>query len=223
MSVPSLSSCLVAAALLVGGCRGGASDPGGAQSLVKRGEYLVEHISLCNNCHTPHNPDGSFDRSRLLSGVECLVDVDPEPGKGCLHSRNLTPDPTGLKNRTDAQIKEMFQNGVTPTGKALIPLMPYWSYHNMTDEDANAVVAYLRSVPAVSHAVPASEAPWASPPRPAAPIDPATIPSPPQENRSALRGRYLASLAGVCLECHTPSLPPGGARPVDMSRPFAVG
>ncbi|HKA86747.1 MAG TPA: hypothetical protein VKE22_03740 [Haliangiales bacterium] len=218
-----LSSCLLGLAFL-GGCGHGASSPSEtAQSSATRGQYLVDHVSLCNDCHTPHNPDGSFDRTRYLAGVECFIDVDPDPGKGCLNTRNLTPDGTGLKNRTDAQIKEMFQNGVTPTGKALIPVMPYWVYHNMTAQDADAVVAYLRTVPAVSHAVPPSEPPWAAPPHPAAPIDPVTIPSPSQDDPSAMRGRYLATMAGVCLDCHTPSLPPGGARPIDMSRPFAGG
>lgn len=39
-------------------------------------------------------------RSRHLAGVECLADIDEAPGKGCLNSRNLTPDATGLASRT---------------------------------------------------------------------------------------------------------------------------
>src|SRR5262249_3806316 len=163
------------------------------------------------------------DRARLLAGVDCLVDIDPAPGKGCIATPNLTPHATGLKNVTDAQVKTMFLQGVTPTGKALIPVMPYYVFHNMTDADANAVVAYLRSIPAVAHAVPASEPPWETPPAPATPIDPASIPPAPDGNESAARGRSLPTMAGVCIECHTPVLPPGGVRPIDMSRPFAGG
>jgi len=227
-----LASVLLAAAFLVAACeRDVAQSPAAArisqsdrQSILDRGRYLVDTVALCNDCHTPRNADGSFDKAnRYLAGVECLTDIDPEPGKGCLNSRNLTPDATGLKSRTDAQIKTMFLDGVTPTGKALIPIMPYFLYHNMNDADASAIVAYLRSVPPIVHAVPPSEAPWTNPGRPAEPIDPATIPMPPLDNASALRGRYLATMAGACLECHTPQLPPGSARPVDMTRPFAGG
>jgi mono/diheme cytochrome c family protein len=221
---PRWSFALLAACLLVAGCKRGAARPAQDQrSILQRGQYLVDSVAMCKDCHTPRNPDGSFDASRYLAGVECLVDVDPAPGKGCLNTRNLTPDRTGLKNRTDAQIEDMFLKGVTPTGRALNPIMPYWSYHNMTAADADAVVAWIRSVPAVAHAVPESEAPWISPPRPAAPIDPATIPMPPESDAGAVRGRYLAAMAGLCLECHTPQLPPGGIRPIDMSRPFAGG
>jgi len=225
------ASALLAAACLVAACgRDGSQSPAAArisqssQSVLERGRYLVDTVALCNDCHTPRNADGSFDKTHpYLPGVECLVDIDPEPGKGCLNSRNLTPDATGLKSRTDAQIKTMFLDGVTPTGKALLPIMPYYSYHNMSDEDASAIVAFLRSVPPIVHAVPPSEAPWTNPGRPAEPIDPATIPMPPPDDASALRGRYLAAMAGACLECHTPRLPPGGPRPIDMTRPFAGG
>src|SRR5215468_1835773 len=103
------SSALLVAAWLAVACRHDADR----RSIVERGRYLVDTVALCNDCHTPRNADGSFDKTnRYLAGVECLIDVDPEPGKGCLNSRNLTSDATGLKSRTDVQIKAMFQDGV---------------------------------------------------------------------------------------------------------------
>jgi mono/diheme cytochrome c family protein len=174
-------------------------------------------------------PSGAPDVANLLAGAECFIDIDPvTDGVGCLHTRNLTNHATGLANRTDAQIKAMFMDGLRPNSEALIPVMPYWSFHNMTDDDADAIVAYLRTVPGVDHAVPANETPWAAPPAPATAIDPITIPSPVASNPnfdSAMRGRYLSSMAGVCLECHTPEFDPqtNPARPIDMTQPFAGG
>src|SRR5262249_42948436 len=139
-----LASALLAAACLAAACgRDVSQSPAAArisqsdrQSVLDRGRYLVDTVALCNDCHTPRNTDGSSAKANgSLAGVECLTDTDPEPGKGCLNSRNLTPDATGLKSRTDVQIKAMFLDGVTPTGKALIPIMPYFLYHNMNDAD----------------------------------------------------------------------------------------
>lgn len=238
---------LAGALMLAGGCGGDdeaipdasasidaaqtvdAAPPPDAADPAVRGKYLVDHVALCIDCHTPHNPDGSLDMDNYLAGVECFVDIDPgDTNVGCLHSRNLTNDATGLLNRTDAQIKEMFTNGLRPNGDALIPVMPYWSYHNMTDDDMNAIVAYLRTVPAIVHAVPANQAPWTLPPAPAMPIPVASIPEPATtatNYESAMRGRYLAAMAGVCMECHTPELDPmtSPPRPMDISKPFAGG
>lgn len=196
---------------------------------VERGRYLVEHVALCGDCHTPRNPDGSPDLDNYLAGAECFIDINPKDSEvGCLHTRNLTNHATGLMNRTDAQIKDMFLNGMRPGGTALIPVMPYYSLHNMTADDADAIVAYLRTVTGVDHAVPANQAPWMAPPAPATAIDPEDIPAPEASDPnydSAMRGRYLAAMAGACLECHTPELDPATmpATPIDMTKPFAGG
>ena len=61
--------------------------------LRMRGEYLVRHVAACNECHTPRLPSGAPDESKLLSGVESLIDLEPDDdSRGMLHSRNLTPD-----------------------------------------------------------------------------------------------------------------------------------
>jgi mono/diheme cytochrome c family protein len=134
---------------------------------------------------------------------------------------------TGLANRSAEEIKAMFLDGLRPGGQALIPVMPYWSFHNMTAQDADAIVAFLRTVPGVDHTVPASQAPWVRPDDPRPPLDPADIPSPDPEAdnyQSALRGRYLAAMAGLCLECHTQEtdcgVPPC---PLDMAHAFEGG
>src|SRR5687768_11516880 len=45
----------------------GTPDGGGADPAA-RGEYLVHHVSVCIDCHTPRNKDGSLDMTRLLAG-----------------------------------------------------------------------------------------------------------------------------------------------------------
>jgi cytochrome c553 len=150
------------------------------------------------------------------------------PNGDKLGSRNLTNDETGLKNRTDAEIKDMFLNGKRPaaTGtEPLNPVMPYYVLHNMTDADATAVVAYLRTVPAVSNTIPRRAASF-DVPAAAPPIPTTAIPSPLStwpDQASATRGKYLAAQAGLCIECHTQHLAAGSATVLDETKMFAGG
>jgi len=181
---------------------------------VARGRYIVDTLAVCSDCHTPRNPDGSPNTAMYLAGNDCFIGSDKSndaggPGPGCLTTRNLTSDTTGLKNRTAQEIRDMFQNGKRTVGGVLYPVMPYWVYHNMTDSDADAVVAYLRTVPAVAHESRPSQPPWDTPPAaPTSPIDMTTVPSPVKDGNpdydSQMRGRYLAATAAACIECHTP-------------------
>jgi mono/diheme cytochrome c family protein len=177
------------------------------EELVARGEYLVSHVAVCGDCHTPRNPDGSFDTDRLLAGVECFVDAVPDdPDTGCLSSRNLTDHETGLRNRSDAEIKDMFMKGERPDGTALHPFMPYYVLGNMRDSDADAIVAYLRTVDGVDHMIPPNQPPFEAPDEPAPLWPEHMIPMPREDyanQEAALRGRYLAGNIGICMECHT--------------------
>jgi mono/diheme cytochrome c family protein len=185
-----------------------------AAMLVARGDYLVNHVAACGDCHTPRNADGTPDQTKALSGIDCFLDTAPDdPNMGCLASRNLTNDPTGLANRTDQQIRDMFQKGIRPGGQFLNAYMPYSVFANMTDDDALSVVAYLRTVPGVSHAVAASQPPWDNPTSAAPQLIPDLIPRDPNETNSTANGRYLAAMAGICIICHTPL-----SRPARRSR-----
>jgi len=210
------------------GMSGGAGEGGApVDPEVARGEYLVNVVSVCTDCHTPRNPDGSPDFDNFLAGVECFIDADPADDEvGCLSSRNLTNHETGLENRSDEEIKNMFLSGLRPNGEVLHPIMPYWSYGNMTEEDADAIVAYLRTIPGVEHELPPNQAPFLAPEQPAVRVDLDEVFEPePGSNRyaSAMRGRYLAAQAGVCLECHTPETEPGTPEPRDLSLAFSGG
>jgi cytochrome c553 len=206
-----------------------ATQPDSGRSSVERGRYIMNNLGACTFCHTPLNPDGTRDLTRLFAGVDCLFDVDPATANvGCISSRNLTNDGTGLKNATDDQIKNAFRNGMRTDGKALAPVMPYYIFHNMTDDDADAIVAYLRTVPGVDHTVKANEPPWSlinDSLMPAPPILDSEIPLPRGgvDNLAAMRGRYLTAKVGLCIDCHTPDAPMTSPIPIDMTMPFAGG
>jgi cytochrome c553 len=184
------------------------SVDGGKSAMVARGAYLVDHLIACSDCHTPKLQSGAPDMSRYLAGNPDFVKL---PNGDALPSRNLTPDKaTGLGNYTADQIKHMFMDGVVPGGAdggttALNPVMPYYVFHNMTSDDADAVVAYLQSIPPISHLIPPRSAAF-DVPAPADYVDPTTIPMPADsypQKASAMRGRYLAAESGLCIECHT--------------------
>jgi mono/diheme cytochrome c family protein len=182
-------------------------DSGKPPTPVERGEYLVVSMGACADCHTPRLPTGALDESKALSGVECFIDVDKTKDDfGCIHSRNLTDHETGLKNRSDQEIKDLFMKGERPDGKYLHPVMPYYVFGNMTDADADAIVAYLRTVKGVDHMVPPSQAPFLPPEMPAPVVPKAKLPKPTasySDQKAAMRGMYLAANFGVCMECHT--------------------
>ena len=199
----------------------------GGNALVARGKYLVNNVIACSDCHTPTLPSGAPDMSKFLAGNPAFVQL---PDGEALPSRNLTPDPTtGLGSYTAAQIKHMFLDGMTVRGvdagtQALNPTMPYYVFHNMASDDADAIVAYLQSIPAVHNPIP-PRSPAFDVPAPANYLDPTTIPTPATSNpqyASAIRGRYLATEAGVCIECHTPHLTSGPSA-IDTSKYFQGG
>lgn len=197
------------------------------EELVARGEYLVTAVTACADCHTPRDANGPV-AELYMAGNPCWIDVVPgDDTQGCLRTPNLTNDPTGLANRSDAEIREMFQNGVRPDGSILSPEMPYWAFHNITDEDADAIVAFLRTVPGVENRPGDSQPPFDAPlPAAALPVPLEEVPMPAAdypEYDAAMQGRYLAANTGICLECHTPGTEPGTPHPRDYSRSFQGG
>jgi mono/diheme cytochrome c family protein len=112
---------------------------------VQRGRYLAT-IGHCMECHTPFGPPGTgadFQNSLGKGGREF-----PGPW-GVSTSRNITSSKTaGLGDWTDAEIKRAVTEGVGKDGTRLKPPMGFRYYAKMTDGDLDAVVAYLRTVPA---------------------------------------------------------------------------
>lgn len=179
---------------------------------LARGRYLVESIAGCGNCHTPKGPQGDLPGLTLAGGQV----FDEAPFRAV--ASNITPDPeTGIGRWTDAQIARAIREGIRPDGRIIGPPMPIELYRGISDNDLAAMVAYLRSVPPVRNAVPASEYRMPLPPAYGPPV--AHVPDPPA-NDPVARGAYLAGPVGHCIECHTP-MGEGGRR--DWSRTGAGG
>jgi mono/diheme cytochrome c family protein len=167
-----------------------------AQSSLERGDYLVNAVMACDGCHTPRSPTG-FVMEKRFSGGSQTWDDPAYTVKGS----NITPDPdTGIGRWSETDIKISLTEGLRPYGMPLAPQMPFPFYKIMTARDLDAVVAYLRSVPAVKNAVqpPVYRATAKVEIVPGAdkPLDESALRNPVQ------RGFYLASLAH-CMECHS--------------------
>jgi mono/diheme cytochrome c family protein len=195
-------------------------------AVLTRGEYLVRSVAGCGECHTPRDTQGDLDMSRWMGGVADRFDLAPDDDStGGISAPNLTP--AGLATWSDDEIKGAFLDGLARDGSSLFPLMPYYAYHNMTDADADAIITYLRSLPAVANAVPkrqplpvALDGP--APPIPEEAIPHTTLATNDPHYAAAEHGRYLAGEIGFCLDCHT-LWRLGAAQPLDLTRVFAGG
>ena len=94
---------------------------------------------------------------RLAGGL--LMRINPF---GDYPTGNLTSDKaTGLGNWTGDEIKRAITKGILRDGSRLLPFpMDYGSLSTLTADDLDAIVAYLRTVPAVSNKVPAPSRPF---------------------------------------------------------------
>ncbi len=110
---------------------------------VKRGFYLAT-IAHCMECHTPMGPKGRDFVNDLGKGG---FDFTGPFGKST--SRNITSHKEkGIGAWTDEEIKRAITQGVSKDGSKLKPPMGFGYYAGMTNSDLDAIVAYLRTVPA---------------------------------------------------------------------------
>jgi mono/diheme cytochrome c family protein len=166
---------------------------------LARGKYIFGATGGCG-CHTeqgtPPKPPNSGGRKY-------------EGPFGTVYASNITPDPkTGIGNWTDEQIVTAIRLGRRPNGERLVPVHPYTVFNGMASEDLRALVAFLRTVPAVNRPTPPRKliplfesvflptwlAAFASREKP-----PAAAPT-----SGVARGEYLVRAVAHCGECHTP-------------------
>jgi mono/diheme cytochrome c family protein len=120
---------------------------------IKYGEYIAT-IASCGFCHTPMNPDGSFDFSKAFSGG--FTFRTPEFS---VTVANITPDSaTGIGSWTEEAFITKFRTNASDEvvnadhGKQQT-MMPWAMYGKMKESDLRAIYAYLRTVPPVSNKV----------------------------------------------------------------------
>ena len=131
-------------------------DNAAKQNPVERGNYLVTTIG-CGDCHSPLHEDGSVMEELTLAGGQ-RMDLYPFDN---VVSYNLTSDKeTGLGNWTDDQIKTFLTKGIRRNGTRMIPYpMPWPAFAHLKENDLNAIIAYLRTLPPVHNKIPDPKSP----------------------------------------------------------------
>jgi mono/diheme cytochrome c family protein len=111
-------------------------------NVVARGKYLVENVAGCAECHTERDWKGTLNRDKWLRGA--TLGFGPTR---FMPWAAVAPDIAGLPMfKTDAEAIIFFQSGTNALGKTPNPPM---TTTELTREDAEAVVAYLRSLKSV--------------------------------------------------------------------------
>jgi mono/diheme cytochrome c family protein len=194
------------------------SSTGNTQALadpaqrVAYGQYLAR-VGDCMTCHTARG-------GQPYAGGAAV----PTPF-GVLYGPNITPDAeTGIGKWSADDFWRALHNGKTPDGTLLYPAFPYTEYTRVTRADADALYAYLRSLPAVKQPSRAHEldfpynqrfllAPWRALYFKPGVLDAGIAATaaagggaPAQTLQSAqlTRGRYLVDGLGHCIACHAP-------------------
>lgn len=177
-----------------------------AETPVERGEYLVGGIAGCGNCHSPLGPEASGKElsGRLVEKNDAFTAV----------ANNLTPAGR-VSQWSDAELGRAIREGIRPDGSLIGPPMPFAMYRGLSDSDLEAIVAFLRTVPAVESDLPASEYNIPLPPAYGPPVDAvADVP----RGVTVEYGAYLAGPVAHCMECHTPIGPKGPMLDTDFGR-----
>lgn len=169
----------------------------GTPEQIARGEQLA---NICISCHTTEN-------QLPLSGTNFATKFDLPP-LGTLYAPNLTPS-GNITDWTDGEIIRAIREGIHKDGRSML-IMPSSSFRNLSDDDVQAIVAFLRSQPATGEPAPEnhfnllgaifmnlSDFRVAQPPTGHVTAPPQTV--------TAEYGEYLVDIIG-CQDCHGPQL-----------------
>src|SRR5262245_45945257 len=193
----ALALAIVAALAAVLAASSVEAQGGASRDAIVRGKYVFGAAGGCG-CHTekdrPVNSGG-----RKYDGPF-----------GSVFSSNITPDrQTGIGDWTDDQIITAIRLGRRSNGERLIPVHPYPVFNGMAEGDLRALVAYLRSLPAVNRpntpkkiTIPLFESVFL--PTWLAAFAPRETPPATAPTSGLPRGEYLVRAVGHCGECHTP-------------------
>jgi mono/diheme cytochrome c family protein len=122
-------------------CRPAAAQQPAAADAVARGRYLVEDVVMCGQCHTARTESGEPDRSRWLMGGPVFY----RPSEPVADWAGVAPRIAGDPPGTPDSFIRLMTTGIARTGAP--PRPPMLRLH-MTPADAQAVLAYLKSLTA---------------------------------------------------------------------------
>jgi mono/diheme cytochrome c family protein len=170
---------------------------------IARGKYLSEGVSQCFICHSERDWDkpGAPPKDGMKAAGQVMIDTADLR----VVAPNLTPDiETGAGRWPDDALVRAIREGVGHDNRPLHMPMWWWAFRRLSDEDVRSIVVYLRTLPPVHNALPAtrmSESELAETIKGLRPPLTEPVPQPPQD--TALdRGRYLIGIAD-CAGCHT--------------------
>jgi mono/diheme cytochrome c family protein len=110
-----------------------------APAMIAHGRYLVHHVAMCVQCHTPRDGDGNLMPLMLLKGAAMPIQSPFPHVEWAYRAQHIA----GLPGYTVEQGVRLLTEGITASGgRPKAPMPPF----RMTREDAEAVVAYLKSL-----------------------------------------------------------------------------
>jgi mono/diheme cytochrome c family protein len=211
----TLLALLVAAAVLWLNLRGDPSPsgatPGQDAALIDRGAYLAR-AGNCMACHTQRGgPPYAGGR-----GIDTPF--------GIVYAGNLTPDvDAGIGRWSADDFWRALRNGRSRDGRLLYPAFPYANYSQLQREDADAIYAFLRSLPPVAQANTPHDLRWPFSTQAALAVWRALYFTPGQLQSAAgqsvefKRGAYLIQGLGHCSACHSARNALGASSPLDLA------
>lgn len=117
----------------------GSSHSATIAAKVARGKYLVDQVGMCEDCHTPRDERGSFIAGKYLQGaVLGIKPIAPVPVWA-----DKAPAIAGLPGWEDDAAIKFFMTGIAYNELPPRPPMPAYRFNR---QDAEAVVAYLKSL-----------------------------------------------------------------------------
>ncbi len=133
----AVTATIASAAWVIG--QDAPSSPPASADRLKRGQYLVERVALCADCHTERDWKGKQNRNRWLQGSKLPF----KPSRFMPWAEIASPI-AGLPSFASAeQAAKYFETGFRPDGEQSSPPMPQY---RLNHEDAVAVVEYLKSL-----------------------------------------------------------------------------
>jgi mono/diheme cytochrome c family protein len=173
-----------------------ASAPPGADPTITRGKYLAD-AGNCVSCHT--RPGGA----PFSGGVPFTTKL------GTIYSSNITPDnATGIGRWNVEDFRRAMHDGIAPGGRHLFPAFPYTSFTEVSDADADAIYAYLRTLQAARYSPPANgfllRQRWGMTFWNLLFFKSVRFAPDPKQSQEWNRGAYLVEGLGHCDACHSP-------------------
>ena len=186
-------------------------DPAPTPALVARGEYLAR-AGNCMACHTDRGGAPGAGGRAIATPF------------GTVYASNLTPDrAAGLGDWRGDDFWRALHHGRSRDGRLLYPAFPYTHYTQVTRDDADALFAWLRTLPAVARANTPHDLRWPYSTQAALAVwralyfRPGEYQADPKQSAQWNRGAYLVRGLGHCSACHSTRNALGGSDLMDLS------